>query len=136
MRVRLLYDNLLYGYDEHTFFNHEIPMKIDEFIKLNKPANQRSMFDPYINEIFRLKKAGYSLVQICQFLSENDIKTNKSSLSQYIKRRSNCLKEEQDRPMIQENNEPVQKTPGESKINTPADVRKARRHEINIDDYS
>lgn len=120
-------------------------MKLEEFIAYNKPSKQRSRLDPFADSIFKLREEGYSLRQICEFLSKNSVAISKQALSEYIKRRQNCATQKptasgavNKKPNItpSQDDAPAKATVGISKINTPEDIRRVRRQEINIDDYA
>lgn len=67
-------------------------LTLEEFLGKNKPAG-RSKLDRFINEIFELKNQGFSLDQILDFLSINEVKVSKSTLHFFIKNKISTYKE-------------------------------------------
>lgn len=59
--------------------------KLEAWKKANKP-NSRSILHAFSDELFELKKDGYTQQQMLVFLSENGIKTTKQNLSAFLGR--------------------------------------------------
>lgn len=60
--------------------------KLDKFIK-SKEANKSILFTQK-DEIFELRRLGYSFESICQYLKTVNIDTTKQNLSQWYKRQN------------------------------------------------
>lgn len=64
-------------------------MKADEFLERVTPATQRSKFAPFLADIRKLRAAGCTLEQVCEFLLANGVKKpTVSNLSAYLRRQS------------------------------------------------
>jgi len=61
-------------------------MDLEEFLKLNKPQKRKSKFFRFRDEILILKKEGFTLKKIQEFLELNGIKSDLANLSRFIKR--------------------------------------------------
>ena len=123
-------------------------MDANEFLKKVTPAGQRSRLAPFWNDITKLRQSGCTLEQVCEFLAANGVQMSIAGLSKYIKRReekggSPDLKpgfghdQKQAAAKPQPAQAPQQEPAGEpqARITNPADVRKASRREINLEDY-
>ena len=78
-------------------------LTLEEFLGKNKPAG-RSKLDRFINEIFELKNQGFSLDQILDFLSINEVKVSKSTLHFFIKNKISTYKESPKKSFVIEKN--------------------------------
>jgi hypothetical protein len=112
----------------------------DEFLKRITPAGKRSRLAPFWNDITKLRQHGCTLEQVCQFLATNQVQMSIAGLSKYIKRRDEKEQASAQKPATTKP-QPSQATPerpakeAHSRITNPADVRKASRREINLEDY-
>lgn len=61
-------------------------MEILEYMSKNKPKGRRSLVSLYHNDILELKRAGYSLEQMKEYLEANGVNVVASTLSKYFKR--------------------------------------------------
>lgn len=62
-------------------------MEIDEFVKLHKPAStSRSRLAPYLADIYRLRRLGYSWVQVQSYLATKGVKVAFQTIAAYVKR--------------------------------------------------
>lgn len=102
-------------------------MDADEFLKKITPAGKRSRLAPFWNDISKLRQSGCTLGQVCQFLAANQVQMSIGGLSKYIKLRDQ-----------REHSQAAPERPAKeahSRITNPADVHKASRREINLEDY-
>lgn len=124
-------------------------MDIEEFEKKVQPRAKRSRLEPFKAQIFALKDKGYANKQICEWLTTNNLKVSEEAVRKFIKSReadrvastgqqaaarlTTALPE----ATPKEGSVPAAVAPGEArKITTPADVRRARKRDINLDDYT
>ena len=134
-------------------------MDANEFLKKVTPAAQRSRLAPFWNDITKLRENGCTLEQVCEFLAANGVQISIAGLSKYIKRRDE-KGEKAERVHAPDSQQKAQRvhaasgadspaaapqvlTPKESgqtaeprKITNPADIRKARKREIDLSDFS
>ncbi len=70
------------------FFGENM-MKIDadEFMNTNPVRKRISILEPFRDEIFKLKYAGYSIRQIAEFLALNNVAISQNALDSFIKAR-------------------------------------------------
>lgn len=62
-------------------------MELDEFVKLHKPAStSRSRLAPYLADIYRLRRLGYSWVQVQNYLDTQGVKVAFQTVAAYVKR--------------------------------------------------
>lgn len=62
-------------------------MELDEFVKLHKPAStSRSRLAPYLADIYRLRRLGYSWVQVQEYLATKGVTVAFQTVAAYIKR--------------------------------------------------
>lgn len=61
-------------------------MKAEEFLKRVTPAARRSKLVPYLEDINKLRAAGCTLDQVCEFLRENGVTMTVAGLSAYLRR--------------------------------------------------
>ena len=139
-------------------------MDIEEFEKKVKPRAKRSRLEPFQAQIFELKAKGYANWQVSEWLATNGLKVSPEAVRKFIKSReekervhasvssdrstqgqrvhASDLKDQPKKPAAS----PQESTPKEAptaaaalgearKITNPTDIRKARKREINLDDY-
>lgn len=116
-------------------------MDAHEFLKKVAPAAQRSRLAPFWNDIATLRENDCTLEQVRAFLAANGVQISIAGLSKYIKRREEG-KAQPSRstpaaaaPQVQAPTESGQ-TAETRRITNPADIRKARNREINLEDFS
>jgi hypothetical protein len=62
-------------------------MELDEFVKLHKPAStSRSRLAPYLADIYRLRRLGYSWVQVQGYLETKGVTVAFQTVAAYVKR--------------------------------------------------
>lgn len=62
-------------------------MELDEFVKLHKPAStSRSRLAPYLADIYRLRRLGYSWVQVQEYLATKSVTVAFQTIAAYVKR--------------------------------------------------
>lgn len=62
-------------------------MELDEFVKLHKPAStSRSRLAPYLADIYRLRRLGYSWVQVQEYLATKGVTVAFQTVAAYVKR--------------------------------------------------
>jgi len=62
-------------------------MELDEFVKLHQPVStSRSCLAPYLADIYRLRRLGYSWVQVQNYLDTQGIKVAFQTVAAYVKR--------------------------------------------------
>jgi len=61
-------------------------MDVDQFAKTVHPGVRKSHMNPFMNDLLRLRKDGYTLKQIQEFLSTNGVSTSISNLARFLKR--------------------------------------------------
>lgn len=61
-------------------------MKAEEFLKRVTPAARRSKLVPHLEDIKKLRAAGCTLDQVCDFLRENGVTMTVAGLSAYLRR--------------------------------------------------
>jgi len=61
-------------------------MKAEEFLKRITPAARRSKLAPHFEDINKLRAAGCTLDQVCEFLRENGVTMTVAGLSAYLRR--------------------------------------------------
>ncbi|MET3109099.1 hypothetical protein AAKU58_003948 [Oxalobacteraceae bacterium GrIS 1.18] len=66
-------------------------MDIDEFEKNTTPRAKRSQLEPFIEQIFELKRKGYSNLQISEWLKANKIEVTQEAVRKFIKSRTEKL---------------------------------------------
>ena len=130
-------------------------MDIEEFEKRVKPSAKRSRLEPFRSQIFELKAKGYADWQVRDWLAANGLEVSRQAVQQFIKKG-----EQAQRVHAADSTEKAQRvhaatgadtpaaapqvlTPKESgqtaeprKITNPADIRKARKREIDLSDFS
>lgn len=130
-------------------------MDIEEFEKRVKPSAKRSRLEPFRSQIFELKAKGYADWQVRDWLAENGLEVSRQAVQQFIKKG-----DKGQRVHATDSTEKAQRvhaatgadtpaaapqvlTPKESgqtaeprKITNPADIRKARKREIDLSDFS
>jgi DNA-binding transcriptional MerR regulator len=127
-------------------------MDIDKVIKTTTPWKRKSesRLSPYVDQILTLLSKGYSLTQIRALLKEHDgVSITLAGLSAYMKRheirlnKSNQKVEVKNESVKSEKLEPLKISDSSNavegkprKISNPADLKKARNEEINLDDYT
>lgn len=127
-------------------------MDIEEFEKKVQPRAKRSRLEPFQAQIFELKAKGYANWQVCEWLAANDLKVSQEAVRKFIKSREGKGEPVTARtsttpaakpaaaPQVSTPKEgpgPADAAPGEArKITSPADVRKARKREVDLDDYT
>ncbi len=62
-------------------------MDLKEFEKQMEPKAKRSRLEPFLSEIFELKKKGYANWQICKYLEDNGVTISQEGLRKFIKSR-------------------------------------------------
>ena len=64
-------------------------MKIDanEFMKTHPVRKRASILEPFKDEILKLKRAGYSIRQIVEFLELNNVTISSNALNSFVKTR-------------------------------------------------
>ena len=111
-----------------------------EFLSRVTPRKQHSRLDPFLADITLLRQRGCTLEQVCEFLAVNNVQISIAGLSKFIKRRE----EEPGAPHREAGATTSPATPATQaepahepsiRITNPADVRKASRREINLEDY-
>ena len=110
-----------------------------EFLSRVTPGKQHSRLDPFLADITLLRQRGCTLEQVCEFLAVNHVQISIAGLSKFIKRREEPGISPREAgaatgpatPATQ--GEPVHEP--STRITNPADVRKASRREINLEDY-
>lgn len=70
-------------------------MDVDEFSKIVQPGAKNSRMTPFINDLIELRKAGYTLKQVQEFLSKNGVATSLSNLARFLKRQEPTPKTQQ-----------------------------------------
>jgi len=121
----------------------------NEFLKKVTPAGQRSRLAPFWNDITKLRQSGCTLEQVCEFLATNGVQMSIAGLSKYIKRREEKGEKPDQKPAFGHDQkqaaakpQPTQAPQEESakepqaRITNPADIRKSRRREIDLDDLT
>jgi len=127
-------------------------MDIEEFEKKVQPRAKRSRLEPFQAQIFELKAKGYANWQVCEWLAANDLKVSQEAVRKFIKSRegkgqpitartsTTPAAKQAAAPQVSTPKEgpgPADTGPGEArKITSPADVRKARKREVDLDDYT
>ena len=122
-------------------------MDANEFLKKVTPAGQRSRLAPFWNDITKLRQSGCTLEQVCEFLAANGVQMSIAGLSKYIKRREEKGGSPDLKPGFGHDQKPAAAKPqpaqapqqepaGEpqARITNPADIRKSRRRDIDLDD--
>lgn len=66
-------------------------MDINEFEKNTTPRAKRSQLEPFIEQIFELKRKGYSNLQISEWLRANKIEVTQEAVRKFIKSRTEKL---------------------------------------------
>lgn len=69
-------------------------MDVDDFTREVKPRNKRSKLLKFRDEIGALKKAGYSDMQIRDWLAENGVQVSRQNVQKFIKRYLGNLRED------------------------------------------
>lgn len=114
-----------------------------EFLSKVTPGKQHSRLTPFLADITLLRQHGCTLEQVCEFLATNNVQISVAGLSKFIKRReerpANSSSPHQEAgaattsaalaTQVKSAHEPS------TRITNPADVRKASRREINLEDY-
>lgn len=126
-------------------------MDIEEFEKKVQPRAKRSRLEPFQAQIFELKAKGYANWQVCDWLAANDLKVSQEAVRKFVKSREGKVvtahsslpgqaEKQAAVPQVltpEKDIGPVSTAPGEKrKINNPADIRSARKREVNLEDYS
>lgn len=130
-------------------------MDIEEFEKRVQPSAKRSRLEPFRSQIFELKAKGYADWQVRDWLAENGLEVSRQAVQQFIKKgdkgqrvhaalsRSNRRRVHAATGADTPAAAPQVLTPKESgqtaeprKITNPADIRKARKREIDLSDFS
>lgn len=130
-------------------------MDIEEFEKRVKPSAKRSRLEPFRSQIFELKAKGYADWQVRDWLAENGLTVSRQAVQQFIKKgdkgqRVHAAESTEKAPRVHAVTgadtpaaAPQVSTPKESgqtaeprKITNPADIRKARKREIDLSDFS
>lgn len=130
-------------------------MDIEEFEKQVKPSAKRSRLEPFRAQIFELKAKGYADWQVKDWLAANGVEVSRQAVQQFIKK-GDQLQRVHDTELT-EKGQPVhvatgeekqaatppvltpkrnEQTPEPRKITNPADIRKARKREIDLNDFS
>ena len=114
-----------------------------EFLSKVTPGKQHSRLTPFLADITLLRQHGCTLEQVCEFLATNDVRISVAGLSKFIKRReegpatSPALHRDAGaataRGAPAKQVEPAHEP--STRITNPADVRKASRREIKLEDY-
>lgn len=115
-------------------------MDADDFLKKVAPSVHRSRLSPHWEDIVKLRAHGCTLDQVRTFLAAHQVEVTRAGLSQYIRHRvaREALGRVSNHVAVTES--PVKKI-GTSvaedtrKISNPADLRKSRKREIDLDDY-
>jgi len=69
-------------------------MELDEFVKLHQPVStSRSRLAPYLSDIHRLRRLGYSWVQVQNYLDTQGVKVAFQTVAAYVKRHPEQLGE-------------------------------------------
>jgi hypothetical protein len=113
-------------------------LDIDEFEKQVKPGAKRSRMEPYRAQIFALKSKGYADSQVRDWLATNGVIVSRQAVQQFVKKRQALMTA--NAPAVTTRHALSTKDSGNvspsSKITNPADIRKARKREIDLSDYS
>ena len=114
-------------------------MDADEFLKKVAPSVHRSRLSPHWGDIVKLRAHGCTLDQVREFLAANQVQISMAGLSQYIRHRvaKEALGGGSERVAVSETS--LKKTVASAaedsrKISNPADLRKSRKREIDLDD--
>lgn len=75
------------GYDGRSATKQANKMDINDFKKATKPKAKRSKLEPFLDQIFELKKLGYANGQIVEWLSGNKIEVSEEGVRKFIKSR-------------------------------------------------
>ena len=62
----------------------ERKLPIDDFVRTNKPNGKVSALLGYLPEIRTLRSKNYTLQQICEWLSANDVRVTVQALSKFL----------------------------------------------------
>lgn len=118
-------------------------MDIEEFEKRVKPSAKRSRLEPFRSQIFELKAKGYADWQVRDWLAENGLEVSRQAVQQFIKKGDKGQRVHAATGADTPAAAPQVLTPKESgqtaeprKITNPADIRKARKREIDLSDFS
>ena len=118
-------------------------MDIEEFEKRVQPSAKRSRLEPFRSQIFELKAKGYADWQIRDWLAENGLEVSRQAVQQFIKKGDKGQRVHAATGANTPAVAPQVLTPKESgqtaeprKITNPADIRKARKREIDLSDFS
>lgn len=121
-------------------------MDAQEFLSRVTPGKQQSRLTPFLADITMLRQHGCTLEQVCEFLAANKVQISIAGLSKFIKRREDSPDASRgsfaSTPAPAALTAPAIPTLHEeaaaelsTRITNPADVRKASRREINLEDY-
>ena len=116
-----------------------------EFLSKVTPGKQHSRLTPFLADITLMRQHGCTLEQVCEFLATNNVQISVAGLSKFIKRReegsatSPALHRDAGaataRGAPAKQVELAHEPPTSTRITNPADVRKASRREIKLEDY-
>lgn len=121
-------------------------MDKDEFERAQPPARlTRSKLDPFADQLFDLRRKGYVLRQLQEWLSGNKVKVQLETIRKFLNAREKFY----ETAAAKTEAVPVAKpgkpravgkekvvAPTDTKITNPGEVRKARNREIDLDDYT
>lgn len=62
----------------------ERKLPIDDFVRTNRPNGKVSALLDYLPEILTLRSKKYTLQQICEWLSANDVRVTVQALSKFL----------------------------------------------------
>lgn len=121
-------------------------MDKEEFERTQPPAKlTRSKLDPYADQLFDLRRKGYVLRQLKEWLAENKVEVQLETIRKFLNAREKFYE-----PPTTKVEVPLAEKPGNpravgkekvgdnqgKRITNPVEVRKARSRNINLDDYS
>ncbi|OHX36514.1 hypothetical protein BJL95_13045 [Methylomonas sp. LWB] len=91
-------------------------MELDEFVKLHKPAStSRSRLAPYLADIYRLRRLGYSWVQVQGYLETKGVTVAFQTVAAYVKRHPEQPGESSKQSKLQQTATTPESTPAPSK---------------------
>ena len=114
-----------------------------EFLSKVTPGKQHSRLTPFLADITLLRQHGCTLEQVCEFLASNNVRISVAGLSKFIKRREEgpftSLPLPREAGAATARGAPAKHVElaqePSTRITNPADVRKASRREINLENY-
>ena len=118
-------------------------MDIEEFSRSVTPRARRSRLDPFKKEILLLKERGFADWQVRDWLASNGLRVTRQAVQQFVHKHWNpgttplpegqSLSQAAARPAPQAEQQVSGAT---RKIENPADIRKSRSREIDLDSYN